>query len=100
MSRFAAGQRVGCAELISMWVAPAVRGRGVATALITAVARWAAGTGAATLALSVMPENVAARRSYERNGFTVCHESGDLLPDGRGELVMLRDLGSERTVGD
>lgn len=88
------------AELISMWVTPAVRGRGVATALITAVARWAAGTGAATLALSVMPDNVAARRTYERNGFTVCHESGDLLPDGRRELVMLRDLGSERTVGD
>ncbi|KUM36789.1 GNAT family N-acetyltransferase [Arthrobacter sp. EPSL27] len=88
------------AELISMWVAPAVRGRGVATALITAVARWAAVTGAATLALSVMPDNVAARRTYERNGFAVCHESGDLLPDGRRELVMLRDLGSERTVGD
>lgn len=86
------------AELISMWVAPAVRGRGVASALITAVSRWAVGTGAATLALSVLPDNVAARRTYERNGFAVCHESGDLLPDGRRELVMLRDLGSERNV--
>ena len=82
----------GRAELISMWVSPAVRGRGVAAALITAVARWAASTGAATLTLSVMPDNVAARRTYERNGFTVSHEPGDLLPDGRRELVMLRDL--------
>ncbi|MDQ0851326.1 ribosomal protein S18 acetylase RimI-like enzyme [Arthrobacter sp. B3I9] len=82
------------AELISMWVSPAVRGRGVATALITAVARWAASAGAATLTLSVMPDNLTARRSYERNGFTVSREPGDLLPDGRRELIMLRDLTS------
>jgi ribosomal protein S18 acetylase RimI-like enzyme len=84
------------AELISMWVNPALRGRGVAAALITAIARWAASAGAATLTLSVMPDNVAARRTYERNGFTVSHEPGDLLPDGRHELVMLRDLTSSR----
>lgn len=88
------------AELISMWVDPAARGRGVAAALITAVARWAAGTGAATLTLSVMRDSVAARRAYERNGFTVSDEPGDLLADGRRELVMLRDLRPERTVSD
>ncbi len=88
------------AELISMWVDPAVRGRGVATVLITAIARWAASNGAATLTLSVMPDNVAARRTYERNGFIVSHEPGDLLPGGRRELVMLRGLGPERTVSD
>jgi ribosomal protein S18 acetylase RimI-like enzyme len=82
------------AELISMWVHPAVRGRGVAAVLITAIARWAASAGAATLTLSVMPDNVAARRTYERSGFTVSHEPGDPLPDGRRELVMLRDLTS------
>lgn len=88
------------AELISMWVDPVVRGRGVATALITAIARWAASSGAATLTLSVMPDNVAARLTYERNGFTVSSEPGDLLPDGRRELVMHRDLGSGRTGAD
>ncbi|TFC42510.1 GNAT family N-acetyltransferase [Cryobacterium sp. TMT1-21] len=88
------------AELISMWVDPAVRSRGVATALITAIARWAASTGAATLALSVRPNNVEARRAYERNGFTVSDELGDLLPGGQRELVMLRDLSPERTVSD
>ncbi|MDQ0822337.1 ribosomal protein S18 acetylase RimI-like enzyme [Arthrobacter sp. V4I6] len=88
------------AELISMWVDPAVRGRGVATLLITAIARWAASAGAPTLTLSVMPDNVAARRTYERNGFTVSHEPGDLLQGGRRELVMLRDLCPERTASD
>lgn len=48
-----------------MWVDPAVRGRGVATTLITAIARWAAGTGAVTLGLSVMADNVPARRRAE-----------------------------------
>ena len=88
----------GRAELISMWVDPAVRGQGVATALITAIARWAAGTGAAALTLSVMPDNVAARRTYERNGFTASDEPGGLLADGRRELVMVRDLAPVRTL--
>ncbi|TFD85845.1 GNAT family N-acetyltransferase [Cryobacterium lactosi] len=81
------------AELISLWVDPAVRSRGVATALITAIARWAAGTGAATLGLSVMAGNVPARRTYERNGFTVSDEPGGLLSGRQRELVMLHDLG-------
>ena len=88
------------AELISMWVDPAVRSRGVATALITAIARWAASAGAMTLVLSVMPENVVARRTYERNGFAVSDEAGDVLPGGQRELVMLRDLSPERTARD
>jgi len=89
-----APDRSGRAELISLWVDPAARSGGVATALITAIARWAASTGAATLVLSVMPDNVAARRTYERNGFAVSDEPGDLPSGGRRELVMLRDLRS------
>jgi len=83
-----------------MWVDPAVRGRGVATVLITAIARWSASTGATTLTLSVMSENVAARRAYERNGFAVSNKPRDLPPGDRRELVMLRDLGLERRVND
>lgn len=86
----------GRAQLISMWVDPAVRGRGVAALLITEIAHWAASIGATSLTLSVMQDNVAARRTYERNGFIVSHEPGDLLLGGRRELVMLRDLGKER----
>ena len=90
----------GRAELISMWVDPAVRSRGVATALITAIARWAESTGAATLALSVMSDNVAARRTYEKNGFLVSEEAGDLLTGGQRELVMLRILSPDRSASE
>ena len=64
------GQRVGerWVELISMWVAPAARGTGVAGRLIAEVVAWAAGQGRATY-LMVRSDNVRARRSYERAGF-------------------------------
>jgi ribosomal protein S18 acetylase RimI-like enzyme len=80
------------ATLISMWVDPVARGRGVAEALITAITGWAASSGAVALGLSVMPDNIAARRTYARNGFAPSSEPGGLLPDGRRELVMGRDL--------
>jgi ribosomal protein S18 acetylase RimI-like enzyme len=80
------------AELISMWVDPAARGRGVAGALIDAVARWAAETGASVLELSVMPDNDRAHRTYARLGFTDSAVPGDALPDGRHEVVMRRAL--------
>lgn len=90
--------RAGRAELIAMWVNPAFRSRGVTTALIAAIANWAESTGAATLALSVMPDNAAARRTYERNGSTLSEEIGDLLPGGQRELVMLRILSPDRSA--
>ena len=101
-----ATDRSGSAELISLWVDPASRHRGVAALLITAIARWSADTGATSLVHSVMPENVGARRTYERNGFTVpgpaahgvCDAAGQLPGDDR-ELVMLRDLSTERLEG-
>ena len=55
-------------ELISMWVAPAVRGTGVAGQLIDAVGSWAAGQGRRTF-LMVRSDNLRARTSYERAGF-------------------------------
>lgn len=85
-------------ELISMWVDPVARGRGVAGLLIQAIARWAADHGAVDVRLSVMPDNQRARRTYERAGFTATAEPGDLLPDGRYETVMRRDLTPERTL--
>ena len=64
------GQPVGEAwvELISMWVAPAARGTGVAGRLIDAVADWAAAQGRTTY-LMVRSDNTPARKSYERAGF-------------------------------
>ncbi|MBY6686830.1 GNAT family N-acetyltransferase [Rhodococcus sp. BP-149] len=80
------------AELISMWVDAAARGQGVARSLITAIAEWAVASGALRLELSVMPDNDAARRAYERMGFTASETRGHPLPDSRHEVVMRRDL--------
>lgn len=64
------GQPVGeqWVELISMWVAPAARGTGVARQLIDAVVGWAAGQDRMTF-LMVRSDNVRAQRSYARAGF-------------------------------
>ncbi|MBT1608811.1 N-acetyltransferase family protein [Curtobacterium poinsettiae] len=82
----------GPAELISMWVDPAARGRGIARALIDAIATWAAATGATELELSVLPDNAVARRAYEHVGFSARDEPGDPLPDGRTEVLMRRTV--------
>ena len=63
-------------ELISMWVAPSARGRGVAQQLIDAVTKWAADQGRSTF-LMVLRDNAPARRAYERAGFV---DKG--IPDG------------------
>ncbi len=72
------GQPVGDAwvELISMWVAPAARGTGVAGRLIDALADWATGQGRKTY-LMVRSDNTRARKAYERAGFV---DTG--IPDG------------------
>lgn len=64
------GQPVGEheVELISMWVAPAVRGAGVARALIDAVVAWADSQDRSTF-LMVRSDNTRARTAYERAGF-------------------------------
>ncbi|AEW99039.1 GNAT family N-acetyltransferase [Streptantibioticus cattleyicolor] len=82
----------GHAELISLWVAPAARGLGVGDALIRAVERWAADNGAPTLRLAVAPDNTAALALYARHAFTPTAEPGDLLPDGRRELILAKPL--------
>ncbi|GGX78334.1 GNAT family N-acetyltransferase [Streptomyces hiroshimensis] len=80
-------------ELISMWVSPTARGRGVSDCLIQAVERWAVERGATTLRLSVMPDNRKATALYERHGFTDTGEPGELLSDGVGrERVMAKSL--------
>jgi GNAT superfamily N-acetyltransferase len=53
-------------ELVSMWVAPAARGRGVGEALVEAVSGWA---NARDLHLWVTESNTPARALYERCGF-------------------------------
>jgi len=67
----------GAAELVSIWVGPDARGRGVGEALVMAAAGWAKARGHDTLFLWVTELNAPARRLYERCGFT---PSGDRQP--------------------
>ena len=72
---FADGQtRPGSRDLVSMWVAPTVRGRGVAGQLIDAVAEWARADGAQELHLWVVLGNSSARATYDRAGFVATSE--------------------------
>lgn len=64
-------------ELISMWVAPAGRGRGTGKLLVQFVLSWARDRELATVGLWVTSGNDSARRLYERCGFT---DNGERQP--------------------
>jgi len=55
--------------LLSMWVAPEARGKGLGEALVQAVIDWARSTPAAVLVLDVGVDNRPASALYERMGF-------------------------------
>jgi ribosomal protein S18 acetylase RimI-like enzyme len=59
----------GSVELISMWVAPFARGRGVSDALAKAVIEWAREQQASTVTLGVLEGNERAVAFYRRHGF-------------------------------
>jgi GNAT superfamily N-acetyltransferase len=76
-------------ELISMWVAPAARGRGVGDALVREIERWARSVGAQVLCLSVAEGNPGFSALYLCHGFEYNGEPAILMPDGiRRERVM------------
>lgn len=83
----------GVVELISMWVAPQARRRGVGEALVREIERWGRSVGARTLRLDVADGNRAATTFYKRIGFVYTGQLGDLMPDGvRRERVMAEEL--------
>jgi len=59
------------AHLVSMWVAPAQRGKGVGFTLVSGVRAWAKDQGARTLRLSVTNNNERAIEFYRRTGFSM-----------------------------
>jgi ribosomal protein S18 acetylase RimI-like enzyme len=59
----------GEVELLSMWVAPRGRGKGVGDALVGWVQDRARAVGAARVALGVRAANAPAIALYERHGF-------------------------------
>jgi GNAT superfamily N-acetyltransferase len=58
------------AYLVGMWVAPDLRGSGVARQLVERVVAWARGCGCSRIVLSVEGNNGRAARFYEKCGFT------------------------------
>jgi ribosomal protein S18 acetylase RimI-like enzyme len=81
------------AHLISMWVEPAARGRGLGRALVDRAIAWASQEGAARLELWVTETNGAALRLYESCGFALTGEREPFPPDPSLEkLVMRRPL--------
>ena len=80
-------------ELISMFVRPQARGRGVGEAIIDAVVGWAIRKDASTVHLWVTETNKAARKLYERCGFTVTAERQPLPSNpALGEIGMQRPV--------
>ena len=61
-------------ELVSMWVAPHVRGRGVGVLLVEAVTAWAIETNATSISLWVASGNTPAERLYGSKGFVATGE--------------------------
>lgn len=76
-------------ELISMWVAPFARGKGVADSLVEAVIGWARAQQIGSVSLRVMEGNARASSFYWRKGFLDDGEAQS-APDGRPERRMLR----------
>jgi GNAT superfamily N-acetyltransferase len=80
-------------ELVSMYVRPRARGRGVGEALVATVINWAAERNAASVHLWVTEANAQARVLYERCGFTLTGEQQPLPSDpSLGEVAMSRAL--------
>ena len=86
-------------ELISMWVAPEARGRGVGAALIEAIVVWALEHHVSRVALDVREDNISAINLYKRLGFVdvglALNSEGD-APERR----MLRLLRSTEATAD
>ncbi len=69
-------------HVISMWVSPEERGRGVGDLVLQAIEEWASSSGARRLRLAVASGNPAAEYLYRRNGFQPTGEWGEVMPDG------------------
>jgi GNAT superfamily N-acetyltransferase len=79
-------------NLVSMWVAPEARRRGVGGELVETVVRWAELRGARTVRLHVTAGNTAAALLDAKYGFGYSGLSVIRERDGTRELEMVLDL--------
>jgi ribosomal-protein-alanine N-acetyltransferase len=89
LSRITAGE----AEILSVAVAPASRGRGFAGPLLNLHLRRLAGLGARTVFLEVGEQNEPALRLYRRAGFYEVGRRKGYYDGGATALTLRRDLG-------
>jgi ribosomal-protein-alanine N-acetyltransferase len=89
LSRLAAGE----AEILSVAVAPAWRGRSLSRPLLDLHLRRLAGLGARAVFLEVGANNAAACRLYRRAGFYEVGTRKGYYQGGASALVLRRDLG-------
>jgi len=89
LSRLAADE----AEILSVAVAPAWRGRGLARPLLDLHLRRLAGLGARAVFLEVDEHNAPAVRLYRRAGFFDVGRRQSYYDSGTNALVLRRDLG-------
>lgn len=81
------------APIVSVFVSPPLRGRGVGEALVVAVERWAWEQGAVRTSLWVVDTNDAARRFYERIGYRATRDRQKItVPPVRWETCLVKDL--------
>ncbi len=86
-------------ELVSMYVRPRGRGRGVGEALVAAVIGWASDRRATSVHLWVTETNGPARALYQRCGFALTGERQPLPSDPAiSEVAMARPLAAARAV--
>lgn len=92
LSRLAGGE----AEILSVAVTQARRGRGLARMLLDLHLRRLAGLGARAVFLEVDEDNAPARRLYQRAGFREVGRRPGYYPQGAGHpanaLILRRDL--------
>jgi RimJ/RimL family protein N-acetyltransferase len=81
----------GGREIVGMWVDPAHRGTGVASALIDELVTWARAEGSPSIALWVAEDNDPARRLYEKCGFAATGER-DVMRPGVDQVRMRQSL--------
>jgi [ribosomal protein S18]-alanine N-acetyltransferase len=89
MSRLAAGE----AEILSVAIAPAWRGRGLSRQLLDLHLRRLAGLGVRAVYLEVGERNAPACRLYRRAGFKEVGRRQGYYEDGATALVLRRDFG-------
>jgi ribosomal protein S18 acetylase RimI-like enzyme len=87
-TRYAASGALPPAELVSIAVAPAGRGRGIGGALVRAVLAEFAARGVAAVRVTAGDENAPAGRLYERAGFRL-HSYMEIHPGERSAVYVI-----------